>query len=227
MGRARWTVAIVVVIAVAGLAGATILRGWTPTVPDDSAIPLVATAALQGAIAPDVTDDVDPDTIPLSPSGQACLETIERPAGPLFLCWAAYKDSHDGDPLKDYYKLRVYGTFGGESGTGVRWVDVRADLVGEPSNNAFDVWPEGVFDGPCQQVDVSLATDPVVPETICGRTTGTTGTTATEGRSHTVTWTCVGCLIPDHADRSVALHEFVAVPAGTIPTWKIFADLGG
>ena len=223
MGRARWAVAIVVVIAVAGLVGATIVRGWTPAVPDAGTIPLVAQTVLQGEIAPDATDGVDPDTVAPSPLGQECLDAIERPAGHLDLCWAAYKDPHDGDPLQDYYQLRVHGTFGGESGTGVRWVDVRADLVGEPSNAVLEAWPDDVFDGPCQQVDVSLGVDPVKPETICGRTTGTT---STEDWSHTFTWTCVGCLIPDHANRAVALREFVAVPAGTIPAWKIYADLG-
>ncbi len=224
MGRARWTVAIVAVIAVAGLAGATVVRGWTPSVPDDSAIPLVARTALQGEIAPDATNDVDPETIARSPSGQECLDRIERPAGYLDLCWEAYRDPHDADALQDYYQLRVHGTFGGEGGTGVRWAVARADLVGEPSNDVFDAWPDGVFDGPCKQVDVSLGPGPVTPETLCGRTTGTT---STGHWSHTVTWTCVGCLFPDHANRAVTLDEFVAVPAGTIPTWEIFADLGG
>ena len=224
MGRARWAVAIVAVIAVVGLAGATVARGWTPSVPDSSAIPLVARTVLQGEIAPDVTDDVDPDAIALSPIGQECLDRIERPAGYLDLCWEAYKDSHDADALQDYYRLRAYGTFGGESGTGVRWAVVRAHLVGEPSNDVFEAWPDGVFDGSCKQVDVSLGPDPVMPETLCGRTTGAT---ATDDWSQTFTWTCVGCLIPDHANWSVALHELVAVPAGTIPTWEIYADIGG
>jgi hypothetical protein len=140
------------------------------------------------------------------------------------LCWEAYKDPHEADALQDYYRLRVYGTFGGESGTGVRWAVVRAHLVGEVSNDVFDGWPDGVYDGPCAQVDVALGPDPVVPEWICGRTTGST---TIEDQSQTFDWTCAGCLLPDHADRSVALHEFVAVPAGTVPSWEIFADLGG
>lgn len=222
MGRAGWTVAIVAAVGVVALLVVTVVSPWTTTVPEDVALPLVARTVLQGEVAPDA-NNVDPDTIPRSPSGQECLN-IERPAGPLFLCWEAYKDPHDADAVQDYYLLRVYGTFGGASGTGVRWVVVRAHLVGEPSNDVFEGWPEGVFEGPCTQVDVSLGPGPVMPETICGRTTGAT---RIEDRSQTFTWTCAGCLFPDHADRAVALHEFVAVPAGTTPTWEIFADLGG
>jgi hypothetical protein len=44
--------------------------------------------------------------------------------------------------------------------------------------------------------------------------------------SHRVTWACVGCLIPDHADRAIALRELVAVPQKTIPAWELFADIG-
>ena len=222
MGRAGWTVAVVVGVAVVALVVATVLSPWTPSVPDDPTLPLVARTVLRGEIAADVTD-VDPDTIAPSPIGQECL-SIERPAGPMFLCWEAYKDPRDADALQDYYRLRVYGTFGGESGSGVRWAVVRAHLVDEPSNGVFEGWPDGVFEGPCKQVDVSLGPGPVTPETLCGRTTGST---RIDDQSQTFTWTCAGCLFPDHADRSVALHEFVAVPAGIIPTWEIFADLGG
>ncbi len=221
MGRNGWIAAIGVVVAVA-LVGATVLSGWTPTVPEDGAIPLAMTTALEGPIAPDVTDDVDPDTIPSSPSGADCAETV-RPAGQLYLCWQAYRDPNDGDPSKDYYHLRVHGTFGDEPGSGVRWAAVRAQLDGEPAEGVIDVWPEGVTDGSCQEVDVGLGTGPVGSETLCGRTTGST---ETDSRSHRVTWTCVGCLLPDHDARTIALQEFVAVPAGTIPSWQIFADLG-
>ena len=79
-------------------------------------------------------------------------------------------------------------------------------------------------DGTCEQIDVSIGTGPAGTETLCGRTTGSP---AIDSRSHRVTWTCVGCLLADHLDRAIALQEFVAVPAGTVPTWEIFADLGG
>jgi hypothetical protein len=60
-------------------------------------------------------------------------------------------------------------------------------------------------------------------ETVCGRTTGRIDAATW---SQTVTWTCVGCLLPDDLDRAIALDQFVAVPAGTIPRWEIYADLG-
>ncbi len=222
MGRTGWIAVIATVVVTVGLVGATILSGWTPAVPDDGAIPLAMTTALVGPIAPDAIDDVDPDTIPPSPSGSDCTETV-RPAGPLFLCWQASRDSHDADPSKDYYHLRVYGTFGGETGSGVRWATVRAQLDGEPSDGVFETWPDGVTEGSCEQVDVGIGTGPAGTEMLCGRTTGTT---ADDSRSHRVTWTCVGCLLTDHLDRAIALQEFVAVPAGTVPTWQIFADVG-
>ena len=59
-------------------------------------------------------------------------------------------------------------------------------------------------------------------ETLCGRTTEMTGS----AWSHRVTWACVGCLIPDHPDRAIALRELVAVPQKTIPSWELFADIG-
>ena len=223
MGRNGWIAATGIVVVAVVLVGATILSGWTPAVPEDGAIPLTMTTALEGPIAPDVTDEVDPDSIPSSPSGSECTETV-RPAGQLYVCWQAYRDPHDGDPRKDYYHLRVHGTFGGETGTGVRWATVRAQLDGEPADGVIEVWPEGVTDGTCEQIDVALGTGPARTETLCGRTTGTP---ATDSRSHRVTWTCVGCLLADHLDRAIALQEFVAVPAGTVPTWQIFADVGG
>jgi hypothetical protein len=222
MGRNGWIATSGGVVVVVALVGATVLSGWTPAVPEDGAIPLKMTTALEGPIAADVTDDVDPEAISRSPSGADCSETV-RPAGQLYLCWQAYRDPHDGDPSKDYYLLRVHGTFDGETGTGVRWATVRAQLDGEPAEGVIDVWPEGMTDGACREVDVGFGTGPAGIETLCGRTTGST---TIGSRSHRVTWTCVGCLLPDHDARAIALREFVAVPAGTIPTWQIFADLG-
>jgi hypothetical protein len=224
MGRVNRTIAFVAVVVAVTLVGAVVVSRWSPAIPDDEAIPMVATTALRGAIAPDVTDDIDPGSIPASPAGSECLDAIERPAGPMWLCWQAYRDPHDADPLQDYYRLRVFGTFGGDGGTGVRWASVRADLAGSPSQGVFEAWPSGVYEGTCQEVDVSLGTQPLPPETLCGKTTGSA---STDGWTQRVTWTCEGCLLPDHADRGFTLHEFVAVPAGTIPTWEIFADLGG
>jgi hypothetical protein len=224
MNRVGPWMAIVSVIAAIAVVAAVVARAIPPTIPEDAASTVVARTVLTGEIAPDASDGVDPETIPRSPVGQECLDVIERPAGPLSLCWEAYRDPFDGDPLQDYYRMRAYGTFGGDTGTGVRWVVVRAQLVGEPSNNVFEGWPEGPYEGPCRDVPVELHWGgPGTSDTICGLTEGRTDQVAW---SHRVTWTCVDCLIPDHANRAISLHEFLAVPAGTVPTWEIFADLG-
>jgi hypothetical protein len=218
MNRARCAI---VAGAVITLVGATAGCGSTPRVPDDAALPLVARTVLRGEIPPDVTEGVEPDTLPRTPAGGECVQ-INRPAGPWTLCWGAHRDPRDGDPTQDYYRFNIGGSFGGEGGTGVRWAAVRVRLVDGPSNNVYRTWPKGVFDGPCEQIEVSLVGPPML-ETLCGRTTATT---STEDWSQRVTWTCEGCLGPDHADRTLPLHQWVAVPQGKVPTWEIYADLG-
>jgi hypothetical protein len=88
----------------------------------------------------------------------------------------------------------------------------------------MDSWPTGVFEGACEQVEVSVGLGPMTPEMLCGRTTATTPIGSSTQR---VEWTCTSCLFPDQRTRAIALSEFVAVPAGTLPSWRIFADLGG
>lgn len=138
------------------------------------------------------------------------------------LCWEAYRDVREGDPTRDYYRLRVYGSFGGESGSGVRWMSVRASLADGPADH-FEGWPGGLYDGPCQEIPVPFGVGVFDMAILCGRTVGTTDV---DDASHTVTWTCGGCLFPDHATRGIALYERVAVQSGTVPTWEVFADLG-
>jgi hypothetical protein len=45
-------------------------------------------------------------------------------------------------------------------------------------------------------------------------------------RLPTLTWTCEGCLIPDSATRGISLYNVVGMPAGMIPNWDLFADVG-
>ena len=223
--RSLTAIAVVVaIVAVVVVAAVTIIGGWSPSVPDTAPTTLVGRAILEGEVSPDAAEGVDPATLAPSPIGSDCLDQIDAPAGPLALCWSAYRDPFDSDPDQDYYRLRIYGTFGGETGTGVRWVALRAKLVGEPSSNVFLGWPEGTLEGSCQQLDVSIGVGPMQQETICGRTTGTSDTT---DWGHRVVWTCTGCLIADHGTRGIALQEWLAVKAGTIPSWEIYADLGG
>lgn len=224
MNRVGPLMAIVSIVAAIAVVVAVVARAVAPTIPETVPATIVANAIMTGQIAPDASDGLDPETIPRSPVGQECLAVIERPAGPLSLCWEAIRDPFDADPAQDYYRLRVYGTFGGETGTGVRWVALRAKLLGEPSNNVFEGWPEGPYEGPCQQVPVDLHTGQTgTSETICGVTAGSRDPV---GWSYRVTWHCVDCLFPDHTDRAISLYEFLAVQAGTVPSWEISADLG-
>jgi len=223
-GRAFTIATAAGVVVLGGALVATLLTA--PSVPEDGALPLVGHTAMAGDIAPDAAEGVDPTTIARSPVGQECLARIERPAGPFDLCWAAWRSPFDGDPDQDYYLLHVYGTFGGETGTGVRWASVRTHLVGQPSNAVFSTWPDGEIDGDCRAVGVNLsgAAEPLPAETVCGRTTARTDT---QTWSHRVDWTCASCLLADHANRAFDLYDFVAVAEGTVPTWELYADLGG
>lgn len=223
MSRTGWMAAVVAIIAVIPVSGVAFARNWTPTVPPEAPTTLVARTSLEGKMVPDPAEGVEIDSLGPSPFGGACLDTIERPVGAMSLCWEVVRNMHDADPEQDYYLLRVHGTFGGDVGTGVRWAAVRARFIGESPQQVIDAWPKDVYDGPCQTVDVSFLGGRALQETLCGRTTGTTNKT---DRSQLVTWTCVGCLVPDHADRAIALEQSVGVREGTIPGWEIFADIG-
>lgn len=136
-GRAIVILAVTTVVAVAE---AGVSNSLTPSVPD-TVTTLVGSVVLEGDIAADASDGVDPETLPRSPSGTECLETIERPAGPMALCWDAYRDPHDADPLQDFYRLRVHGTFGRERGAGVRWAAIRVRLIGSRRTRPSRVGP--------------------------------------------------------------------------------------
>lgn len=199
-------IAVVTVIVVAGLAAAGIVvaSGWTPTVPADAASAVIARTAVDGR------------------TSSGCLDQVERDGGRLDLCWHAYRQQ-DGDPAKDYYLLRVVGTLHGEDG-GVRWSAIRARLVDAPAADAvFDGWPSDTIDGPCEArpISVSLGPNPANEE-VCGRTSGE----FISAWNYRVTWTCVGCVVPDRSARPVALYFSVAVPEGRVPNWEIGADFG-
>jgi hypothetical protein len=134
------------------------------------------------------------------------------------------RDPNDADKDQDYYSLRMHGTLDGANGAGLRWAVIAARLVGQPSNQVFETWPDHTFDDPCQQVDVTFfGGGPVPPETICGRTKSVVTVADWTQR---VSWTCVGCLIAERDARAIALREFIAVAEGTVPTWELFADIG-
>lgn len=223
--RRNGLLGVVAVVGIALIVVAVIASQWAPTIPPDAASTVVATTDLSGPISPDLTDDTIEETP--TPNAQACLPSIDRAAGPMSLCYAAVRVA-DSDPESDYYQLRVYGTFGGETGSGVRWAVVRARLLGTPANDVFTAAPDGDYVGVCPMEEPLAGTDPAPVEaenTRC-RATRTRAGDGPEPWSHQVAWTCTGCLIPDHSDRSIWLTEMVSVPGGTLPAWEILADLG-
>lgn len=219
----RASVLPMTLIALVAACGPTVTE-----VPADAAVTPVARTALAGPIPPDVTEGVDPATLPFTPAGEGCVP-ITRPAGTMSLCWEAHREPNEADPLQDYYVLRVIATFDGATGTGARWAVVRARLVGEPSNNVFHTWPDDVTEGPCHEVPVDghfPVKGPVQDvETLCGRTTAARSTPGVWDQR--VTWQCEGCVPADQADRSVPLRQWVVVRAGTVPIWDLYGDLGG
>ena len=228
-GRVAISATAVVVLVALVVAGVWATGRLNVAVPADAASTVLARTVMTGPITPDTTNADDAEPIARSPIGQACLDRIDRPAGPLDLCWEAYRDPADGDPKKDYYRLKVYGSFGGATGSGVRWVVVQARLTGEPMDGAFVTWPEHLFEGACQSVPVGMAagvTGSNTLDTVCGRTDAVE-TDGAGGWSLRVTWTCEGCLFASHDTRPIVLYEFVGVPEGTVPSWEISADLGG
>ena len=91
-------------------------------------------------------------------------------------------------------------------------------------DGVFSAEPDGVREG-CEASDL----DPFaplgagVPELPCdGRTTG-----VADLRTHTVTWTCVGCpLGADRLNRAIGMSEDVKVGEGVVPSWALYADFG-
>jgi hypothetical protein len=228
-GRIAIPASAVVVLIAFAVSGVWAASRLNVEVPVDAPATVMARTVMTGPVTPDATDGEDTALLVPSPYGQVCLDRIERAAGPLDLCWEVTREPADADPRKDYYRLRVYGSFGGGSGSGVRWVVVKARLVGEPMDQVFVTWPTGTYEGSCEQVMVGeaggLSGQPMA-ETVCGRTSGIE-TPGAGGWSLRVTWTCEGCLFASHDTRSIGLYELVGVPEGMVPAWDISADLGG
>jgi hypothetical protein len=202
--------AVVVVVAAVLIATG---RPSGPSVGDP-----VARAVPVGSIDPDRNDPGAPDGGPRSPHGQACLERIQRETGYLDLCWSVDRDPGDADATKDYYLLHLYGTHGG----GIRSMVVRSDLVGTPGDGVLSVWPTGTIEGPCELRDVTLGgyDGTLQGAHVCGKTVG-----ELEGAtwSHTVTWTCE-CVPGEQVDRGFDSYLWLGVPAGTIPSWDLYAE---
>jgi hypothetical protein len=136
----------------------------------------------------------------------------------------------DGDPDGDYYRFGAWGTFasdatdpGQASGSGIRWIVLAERLLVPVVDGVSEAQPVGVVDG-CPdartgQPEVFHGDSVELP---CdGRTVGTAALQA-----HTVSWTCVGCLLLDRQTRAVGLTETVKVAEGVVPAWNLYADFG-
>ena len=226
-GSGNRLVAIVLVLVVVIAAIAVTLSWIRPSIDAEAASDPIARTVLTGQVSPDVTEGPIPsgvapdDLTPASPFGGECLDRITRGSGWIDVCWQASRFGDEVDPARDYYRLRLYGSY-----EGVRWMAVGSRLLVDPGGNVFDAWPDGTYEGACRQEQVHLLVPltALATEYICGHT---------EGRidyadwSHRVTWRCEGCLLPDSTTHGFGLYNVVGVPAGTIPSWDLFADAGG
>ena len=210
------------------LAGAILLLG-RPSIPAGAASVAITRTVLTGPLPVQPSDGPEPtpgdvgggDFPPSTPKGQACLDRIERQGGWLDLCWEAEHSRIDGDPQKDYYLLRVYG-----SHHGLRWLVIGSQLVGIPAGGAYETWPtRGVYEGACREVPMGLPLSAagIASDQVCGRTESTFDHSSWSQR---LSWTCEGCLTPDQDTRAVAMWALVGVEPGEVPSWDLFADGG-
>lgn len=207
MGRTGKTISTIAVVAAVALLSLVVLRG-PPSLPTDA----IGTPAARTILTGDI------------PAGQECLPRIEVQTGWMDACWAAYRDTADGDEAKDYYVLRVYSSFEGTPAGGVRWAVLKADLEGDPRDNVFEAWPTSTYEGACQGVPVSLMFVQVQDaESLCGHTEGTFDPATW---TSSVTWTCESCFFLDTDTRALTLYQAVGVQQGTVPEWRIYANLG-
>ncbi|MGH9888639.1 MAG: hypothetical protein ACREBE_24110, partial [bacterium] len=189
-GRLVKMAPIGVLIAVLGGIYLIFLAG--PAIPANAAQAPIARTEMTGPIAPDMGTEDGAEVPPISPHGGTCLARLERSAGWADVCWEAYRVPQDSDPQKDYYQLRVYGTYQATTALGIRWFTVRSRLVDPPLGDVYDGWPTGTYDGPCEQqaVNLMMLTSPDLgPVTVCGHTTSGPG----EGWTWASTWTCGPC----------------------------------
>jgi len=212
--RQRALVAILGAVLVFGL----IVAAQPLAIPPDAARTVLARTTTSGPIDPDGGTPTSPGAH--SPNGQACLPRVQKGSGWADVCWEVNRDPTDGSPTQDDYQLRVYGSF-----QGLKWLVVRADLVGRPNGGAYRMWPDSTIEGSCRQLPVHLlpALGPEPMEEVCGRTVGDFDPTSW---SQALTWTCEICLLPDNAAKPLATYAYIAVDVGTVPAWDIFVDGG-
>ena len=124
---------LLLAVVIAGLAAGYLVFLAPPSVPANAAMLPIARTTMTGAIAPDMASEDGAEVPPASPNGQACLDRIERSSGWADVCWQAYREPADSDPQKDYYWLRIYGSYQPSGAAGIRWLVVKSRLVDPPS----------------------------------------------------------------------------------------------
>ena len=149
----------------------------------------------------------------------ACLDRIHRGEGWIDVCWATVRDTAEADPTKDDYVLKLFATY-----EGLRWAVFASDLVGEPGDGAYAMWPNFDVGAECRSLQVDLGMVQNAPiETLCGpfkvqRDVGTW--------TQRLTWTCRSCLFPTRDTDAMSMYDAVGVPSGTVPAWDISVDGG-
>lgn len=215
---ARMSRPSVVIIGVIAVLAAALAIRLQITIPSDATSPPVAHAVLVALVEP----GTDTQSVPVNgvPAGQACLPRIAGGSGWLDLCWSGSWYGRTADGTTDYYLLRLYG-----SHQGLRWLSLRSLMIGTLGDGLFDAWPDGTYQGACRPEPVGMLVPLIdlAPDDICGRTEGHPDA---RNRSAVLTWTCEGCIIPDGSTRGVSLYTVVGVPAGDVPSWDVFANVG-
>jgi hypothetical protein len=211
-------------IGIALVAGGYLIVLARPGVPATAAKAPIVRTEMTGPIAPDMELEDGAEVPAVSPSGQECLQRITLAAGWADVCWEAFREPRESDPQKDYYRLRIYGSYQGTGALGIRWLIVKSRLVEPPLLNVYDGWPSGTYDGSCTEQPVSLMLSPTSPEraTVCGHTTSGPG----DDWAWQSTWTCSPCWPFDNMTRELALYGVAGVAPGAVPEWDVFVDFG-
>jgi hypothetical protein len=215
---------LLLAVVIAGLAAGYLVFLAPPSVPANAAMLPIARTTMTGAIAPDMASEDGAEVPPASPNGQACLDRIERSSGWADVCWQAYREPADSDPQKDYYWLRIYGSYQPSGAAGIRWLVVKSRLVDPPLFDTYDGWPAGTYDGPCapQPISLILTLSSAETATICGHITAGPD----QPRGWSSTWTCNPCRLFDTDTRAIALYGLAAVKPGVVPAWDVYLDFG-
>jgi len=226
----RWAIAIALgAIAIAVPLG-SMWGAWIPSVPEHTPEILVGTVTLHGFNPPDPSQPLAEPIMPPTPSGAGCFEPVVRPAGRLDLCWEGHRDNREVLPGGDIYHFRLTATLHSVNPTS--WVTIVIVVPNDEHTLIRQIWPEGVLGGPCRIASVEgmnfltdgSATHDEVDDVACGRTTAR----RTDGwRRHSVIWTCAACGATDPSGRQIAVRELVGTRQGSVPTWAVYAELGG